>query len=705
MCGIIGIFGKENVIQLVSDALKTISNRGKDNYSICYGINKLDKIIYSDKPVFENLKGNLAIGHCLHAIVNKIKQPFSGKGKFIVNCEIYNWIELVNKYGIEAKNDAELFFLLLEKLGVEKTLDLIDGDYAGSYILDNKVYLFRDRIGVKPLWYSNDSCFAFASEKKALKKIGFNNIVELNPRELLIYDFENKTLEINNLEFYKIEKLKVDYLNLKKKLAGYLINAISKRVPDVKFGLLFSGGVDSSFIALILKELGLDFNCYVCCVKGLGNSEDLGYAKKVSEKLNLKLKIVEVSLEELEKELPLICKLVESNNVTKIAVALPFYFACKAAKKGNIKVVLSGQGSEELFAGYERHLKSSDINKESYNGLLNIYERDLYRDDVVSMYNNVELRVPFLDSKLISFALGIDSRYKINEKGNKVILREIAFDFGLDKEFAFRKRKAAQYGSNFLKAIEKLSKKNKCKNKSEYLNQFYNEVNVKLAALFSSGKDSCYAMYVMKKQNYDIKCLITIKSRNKDSYMYHTPNVDLVKLQAEALGIPLIMQETEGEKEKELDDLEKALLKAKKEFFIEGVVVGALFSTYQRDRVQRVADKLGLKVFAPLWHKDQLLLLKELIQNKFEVIVVHVAADGLDKSFLGRKLNDSLISDLVKLHQRNKINIAFEGGEAESLVLDCPMFKKKLRILEAEKIMQSENVGTYEISKVVLVDK
>ncbi len=682
MCGIVGVYGRENGSELTRKGLNLIKYRGLDG-----------------EGFFE--KDNLFIGHCLHSVVSNIKQPFIGKGVFAINCEIYNWEELDNKYNLNARNDAELFFLLLENYGVEKTLELIDGDYSGVYFKNNKIYLFRDLIGVKPIWYSLENGFVFASERKVLRDLNCNEVFELNPRELLIYDIKEKKSEIINREFGFPSLSKLDYKDLKKELIGYLTNAITKRIPDVKFGLLFSGGIDSTIIAFILKELGLDFKCYFCCAEGVGETKDLFYAEKIAKELDLDLEVIKVRLEDIEKELGNVCKLIESNNVTKVSVALPFYFSCKKAKEDGVKVILSGLGSEELFAGYERHNRSVDLNKECYYGLLNIYEKDLYRDDVVTMYNNIELRVPFLDLDLINFALSIDGKYKINDEDNKLILREVACDLGLNKEYSFRKKVAAQYGSGFLKAIDKLSKG---KSKSDYLVNFFDEGNVKLASLFSSGKDSCYAMYIMKKQNYDIRCLVTIKSKNKDSYMYHTPNIDIVKLQAEALDIPLIMQDSFGEKENELLDLELALLEAKRKYFIEGIVLGALFSNYQRERFQIIATKLGLKVFAPLWHKDQLVLLNQIISNNFEVILVRVAADGLDRSFLGKKLDKVLIGKLIELNNKTQINIAGEGGEYESLVLDCPMFKKRIEIKDSEVIIDGSS-GLLNIKDARLVEK
>ena len=381
---------------------------------------------------------------------------------------------------------------------------------------------------------------------------------------------------------------------------------------------------------------------------------------------------------------------------------MPFYFACKKAREDGIKVILSGLGSEEVFAGYQRHKETKDVNKECLSGLRNLYERDLYRDDIVTMFNNIELRVPFLDKQLIEYGLSINPKYKI-DKYDKEVLRGVAFELGLNKKIAYRKKIAAQYGSNFAKAIDKLSRKHS--NKSEYLKQFYEKPNVKLGALFSSGKDSCYAMWTMIKQNYSIECLISIASKNKDSYMFHTPNIEFIKEQSKAMEIPLVWQETEGEKEKELEDLKEALIKAKELYKIEGVVSGALFSSYQRDRIEKICDGLGLKIFTPLWHKNQEMELRELINEGFEVIVSSVAADGLGEKWLGRKLTLKDVIELKDLNKKYGINVAFEGGEAETFVLDAPIFKKKIIVKKAEKKMEAENLGNYIIKEVELAEK
>lgn len=220
---------------------------------------------------------------------------------------------------------------------------------------------------------------------------------------------------------------------------------------------------------------------------------------------------------------------------------------------------------------------------------------------------------------------------------------------------------------------------------------------MRLGALFSSGKDSSYALYLMQKQGYEIKCLITIKSKNPDSFMFHTPNIEMTKLQAEAMELPLLEQTTEGKKEAEVRDLEKALEKAKEKYKIGGVVTGALFSDYQRTRIEKVCDKINLKVFSPLWHKDQEKEVREIIDQGFKFIITKISAEGLDESWLGRIIDHKDVDKLVGLNKKIGFNIALEGGEAESLVIDCPMFKSKIIIKKAEKIMENKYTGIYNI--------
>lgn len=214
---------------------------------------------------------------------------------------------------------------------------------------------------------------------------------------------------------------------------------------------------------------------------------------------------------------------------------------------------------------------------------------------------------------------------------------------------------------------------------------------MKLGVLFSGGKDSTFAAYLAKKYKYKIACLISILSENKESYMFHTPSISKVEKQAESMQIPIIIQKTKGKKEEELIDLEKAIKLAIKEYKIEGVVTGAIQSVYQSSRIQKICNKLKIECFNPLWQKDEIEYLHELIKNKFKVIITGIFAYPFNKNWLGREINNKFIEDIAKLHDKYKVSMVGEGGEFETFVLDCPLFKKPLKVNSFQDFKEGEN--------------
>jgi diphthine-ammonia ligase len=219
---------------------------------------------------------------------------------------------------------------------------------------------------------------------------------------------------------------------------------------------------------------------------------------------------------------------------------------------------------------------------------------------------------------------------------------------------------------------------------------------MKLGVLFSGGKDSAYAAYLAKQEGNELVCLMTMYSENPDSYMFHTPSIEKTQEQARVMDLPLLVGKTKGIKEEELEDLEKIILEAKEKYHIEGIITGALHSDYQAMRIQKICDKFGLKCINPLWHKDEFEYLNELIKNKFKIIVVGVAAYGLDDSWLGREINEKFVEDVTKLHEKYKIHPAGEGGEFETFVLNCPLFDRELKVVD-KKVSGEENSWKMEI--------
>ncbi len=214
---------------------------------------------------------------------------------------------------------------------------------------------------------------------------------------------------------------------------------------------------------------------------------------------------------------------------------------------------------------------------------------------------------------------------------------------------------------------------------------------MKLGVLFSGGKDSVYSAYLAKKAGHELACLISIFSKNKESFMFHTPSITKTNKQAEVMGVPVISRETLGEKEIELDDLREAILEAVDKHEIDGVVTGAINSVYQASRIQRICDELGITCFNPLWQRDEESYLEELMANKFKVILVGVFAYPLDESWVFREIDENFIEEIKKLNKKYKIHVAGEGGEFETFVMDCPLYSRPLRLLDKKVVQEGEN--------------
>ncbi|HET6517273.1 MAG TPA: diphthine--ammonia ligase [Nitrosopumilaceae archaeon] len=207
-----------------------------------------------------------------------------------------------------------------------------------------------------------------------------------------------------------------------------------------------------------------------------------------------------------------------------------------------------------------------------------------------------------------------------------------------------------------------------------------------LVSLFSGGKDSSYSIYKAKQEGHQIRCLVTILPLSDESKLLHFPNIEITKLQSKSMGIPQLFIKSESN-ETAIEEawLEKVLQKAKSEYEIDGLLHGGILSEFQKNIFEKICSNLNLKLISPLWKKDHSTYMKELIHDNFHFIISSVSAGGLDETWLGKEITSQNLEKLEQLSKKYGFNVNFEGGEAETLVIDCPLFSKPLKILNSRK--------------------
>jgi asparagine synthase (glutamine-hydrolysing) len=433
MCGIAGATGKNAKVHVLN-MLEMLKHRGPDGngtFSV----------------------GDMTLGHVLLKITGDKMQPISNGTALVYNGEIYNFRELARKLDINTDSDSETLFALIRSRGIETAIQELDGDYAFAYYENGTITLDRDPVGVKPLYYAKGEVFAFASEKKALVTMGNKEIHVLKPGYMLTYDAasitEQKITSFSPGKLLTVENEAIDMLY------EALEQSIRKRFHK-PCAIAFSGGLDSSILAAVCKDAKL-------YSVGMAGSHDIAQTKKAAQLLGLldNLHLHEITMEELESAIPYVIKAIESPDPLMVSIAMPLYFASKNASRDGLRVIMSGQGADELFAGYKRYesLNPEELEKALRTDLDNIAQNNLERDDAVTMANSVELRVPYLDKKVIELALSISPELKIHNGIRKYILR-LAASRILPDELAWKEKKAAQYSSGIYSAMEKLARKN-----------------------------------------------------------------------------------------------------------------------------------------------------------------------------------------------------------------------------------------------------
>ncbi|HWS20097.1 MAG TPA: asparagine synthase (glutamine-hydrolyzing) [Nitrososphaera sp.] len=490
MCGIAGILSKkgENVVPLVGSMLHCMVNRGPDGV----GLVADDWVVRSNSistMQLQNVSGKSALGHTRLAIVGGTcgAQPFcSCDGRIVLehNGEIYNYKKIKKRlekhHKFTTMTDSEVIVHLIEDhlcknslLGaIKKTVAELDGVYALA-IQDKKtgeIALVRDRIGVRQLYYADRSKFvAFASERKALWKIGIKEPTRrILPGSAIIISQDGR------LQSFQVadpipQKVRIIHRTMASAVEAYrkaLIDAMEKRVQDFqRIGIIFSGGIDSVLIAYLAARMVPEVICYTGGVTG---SSDIVYARQIADKLGLKLKVCELDQEGVKRLVPEVMNVIEDSNAGQVEVALPVYCAVKLAHKDGIKVMLTGQGADELFGGYSWYAKV--VEKEGYKmlrrhmteDLLLLYKETLEREDKITMAHSIELREPFLDPEVIKMALATSLRLNVrggSDSFGKHVHRKLAETLGIPRDIAYRIKEAAQHGSGMHGMLDAIARK------------------------------------------------------------------------------------------------------------------------------------------------------------------------------------------------------------------------------------------------------
>lgn len=477
MCLIAGGMGKNLKIKLAT-MINSGKHRGRDSFGVWTNEGVLKSEDFSQ--INEIPDGKIGLLQCRLAMTGSksFTQPFYNEFILVHNGEIYNYHQIkafLENRGIEFESDVdtEVILRLLEFLieknipipqAVKKLMTSLNGDYAVAFSDKKDIYLFRDPIGVRPLYYSLNGFFA--SEKKVLWSIG-ENAIPVKPGELV----RISNGKIEQFKLFNVLDMKgsfFDYSNSKMSITRSLDYAIRLR-GSRKIGILFSGGLDSSLITILASKYSKKVTLYTAGAEG---SPDLEWSRKVSEELGLKLKEYVFDIDDVKDAVPSVMFAIEEPNAMNLAIGIPLYFATKLASEDGTKILLSGQGADELFGGYAKYLTNPRIMEKD---LTEMGEKNLARDDKIAMLNGVEGRFPFLDINMVKSALRVPLKYKIHNGTRKAILREVALELGLPKEVAYREKKACQYGTNAKKLLEKIAKKEGLK-LSKFAEKVFNEV-------------------------------------------------------------------------------------------------------------------------------------------------------------------------------------------------------------------------------------